>query len=80
MGIIDLRRYEGRVGLLSFKDGHVVTARIVHVDSDDRNEIIYDVIDVVTPGRAEWASIPPGTTATTPLAEVSSFQQGGGAV
>lgn len=73
MPVNDLRRFEGKVGVLHFADGHAVKARIVHVDSDDRNEVIYDVVEVVTPGRAEWASIPPGTTATAPLAEVTDF-------
>ena len=72
----NLQRFEGKVGVLRFNDGHTVRARIVHVDPDDRNEIIYDVVEVMTPGRAEWASIPPGTTATAPLAEVRDFQQG----
>ena len=80
MSATNLRQYEGKTGLLRFSDGHAVKARIVHVDAQDRNEVIYDVVEVVTPGRAEWASIPPGTTATAPLADVTDFQQGGSPV
>ena len=76
MSPTNLQPYEGATGLLIFSNGHAVKARIVHVDYEDRNEVIYDVIEVVTPGRAEWANIAPGTTATAPLADVNAFQQG----
>lgn len=73
----NLQQYEGKTGVIRFSDGHSVRARIVHVDEQDRNEVIYDVVEVLSPGRPEWANIVPGTTATAPLADVTDFQQGG---
>jgi len=75
MPVTNLQQYEGKTGLLCFSDGHEVQARIVHVDAEDRNEVIYDVVQVVKPGRSEWASIRPGTTATAPLGEVAQFRE-----
>lgn len=72
----NLPQYEGKTGLLCFGDGHEVQARIVHVDAQDRNEVIYDVVEAVKSGRSEWASIRLGTTATAPLIEVADFRQG----
>lgn len=74
MRISDLRRHEGKFGVLCFNDGHKVKMRIVHVDLEDRKEVIYDVIDVLTSGPAKWKDITPGTTAAAPLADLTDFQ------
>ncbi len=68
-----LREHEGKIGLLRFLDGHTVKARLVHVDPDDRQEVIYDVLEVVATGSQQWAAVRPGTTAVAPLNEVASF-------
>jgi hypothetical protein len=75
MPIPNLQQYEGKLGVLRFNDGHAVKARIVHVDPDDRNEVIYDVVEVVAQGRPEWAGVTPGTTASAVLTDVTDFQQ-----
>lgn len=71
----DLRRYEGNVVVLHFADGHVVRARIIHVDLEDREEVVYDVVEVITAGRPEWSGIVPGTTAAAPLSEIARFDK-----
>jgi hypothetical protein len=72
----DLQQHEGKIGVLRFADGHAVKARIVHVDPDDRQEVVYDVVEVIAAGRAEWAGIAPGTAAVAPLSDVVAFDAG----
>ena len=74
MRATDLQKYEGHDGVLSFSDGHVVKARLVHVDVNDRNEVIYDVVEVITPGHPRWSNVRPGTTAVGSLADVTKFE------
>lgn len=50
----------GKVVDLHFKDGHVVRARLVHVDLDAPAEIIYDVLEIVEVGPAKFQWIEPG--------------------
>jgi hypothetical protein len=71
----ELRPYEGKLGVLSFADGHMVRARIVHVDPDDRHELVYDVVEVIAAGRSEWGGIAPGTVAAAPLEAVVAFEE-----
>lgn len=72
----DLQQHEGKIGVLRFADGHAVKARIVHVDLDERQEVVYDVVDVITAGRPEWAGVAPGTSAVAPLGDVVAFDVG----
>ena len=74
MRTTNLRNHEGKTGILRFTDGHAVRARIVHVDAEDRNEIIYDVVEVIAPGPPQWAEVKPGTTATASLTDVRDFE------
>jgi hypothetical protein len=73
MRVADLKHLEGQLGVLRFTDGHTVKARLVHVDADDRNEVIYDVIEVVAVGQAKWAGVKPGTTAAAARDDVADF-------
>jgi hypothetical protein len=50
-----------------------VKAHLIHID-DDRNEVIYDVVEVLVPGQPQLATVQPGTTAVGSLAEVADFQ------
>jgi len=74
MATMNLQEHEGKTGVLRFADGHAVRARLVHVDPEDRNEIIYDVVEVIATGPPQWAQVKPGTTATAPLSEVAGFE------
>lgn len=74
MAATNLQEHEGKTGVLRFTDGHAVRARLVHVDPEDRNEIIYDVVEVVASGPPQWAKVKPGTTATALLTEVAGFE------
>lgn len=68
-----LQTHTGKTGVLRFSDGHVVRAHIIHVDVDDRREVIYDVIEVISAGRPEWASVASGIIAAAHLDEVIGF-------
>jgi hypothetical protein len=74
MPTTNLQNYEGYSGLLRFTDGHLVRARSVHVDTDDRREVIYDVVDVLDVGPSKWSGTKGGTTATASLDEVDNFE------
>jgi hypothetical protein len=74
MRTTDLQKCEGQLGILRFSDGHAVKARLVHVDIDDRKEVIYDVVEVLEPGQPQWANVKPGTTAAGSLADVAGFE------
>lgn len=73
MRATDLRKFEGCLCVLRFNDGHTVKARLVHVDVDDRNEVIYDVVEVLATGEPPEGSVKPGTTAADPLADIADF-------
>ncbi len=73
MDTTTLRAREGKTGVLRFTDGHTVRARLVHVDSDDRGEIVYDIVEVIDRGPARWAGVRAGTTAAAALSEVVDF-------
>jgi hypothetical protein len=74
MATTKLQEHEGKTGVLHFTDGHTVRARLVHVDPDDRHEVIYDILEVIAPGPPRWAKVKPGTTATAPLTDVAGFE------
>lgn len=70
----DLQKFEGRFGVLRFMDGHAVKARLVHVDTDDREEVIYDILEVITPWASELGDVKAGTTAIGSLADIVDFE------
>lgn len=45
-----LAELTGRVVELEFADGHAVRAKLVTVDREQPQEIIYDILAVLTPG------------------------------
>lgn len=70
----ELLPYIGKTLQLEFNDGHVVQAKVVTVDVDHPQEIIYDVIRVVARGPESLASIKPGTVAAAKPGELRSFR------
>lgn len=70
MSAADVRAYEGQTVLLHFTDGQVVRARVVHVDLEDHEDIIYDVIEILEPGPHPGEHLKPGATLSAPVAEI----------
>ncbi|MFQ5705753.1 MAG: hypothetical protein ACE5HT_17275 [Gemmatimonadales bacterium] len=63
---VDLRVLAEHVGEtveFEFVDGHVVRARLLSVDLDQPEELIYDVLQVIARGPAKLASVKAGTVA-----------------
>ena len=69
-----LKKSEGSAGVLRFANGHTVRAKIIHVDLDDREEIIYDILQVIAAGSQRLENIVPGTTAVASLGDVEGFE------
>ena len=69
----ELARHEGEEVVLRFSDGHVVQARLLHVDATDRDEIIYVVTTVLAAGTPDLANVPPGITACAPANALVAF-------
>lgn len=63
MDISSLSASVNRVVQLEFLDGHVVRARLVAVDVDEPQEIIYDVLEVISRGPDNLANVNAGTVA-----------------
>jgi len=74
MNIEDLRASEGHTAILRFRDGHVVKARLLHVDTTDRSEVVYDVIEVIHPGPEGMSHIVPGATLSAALTELQGIE------
>ena len=69
-----LKKSEGSAGVLRFANGHTVRAKIVHVDLDDRKEVIYDILQVIAAGSPRLENIVPGTTVAALLGDVEGFE------
>lgn len=74
MSRTNLKTSEGRVGVLRFSDGHAVKARLVHVDEDDRCEVVYDVLAVQNRGPSKWSGVEAGVTAVGSITDIAGFE------
>lgn len=75
--MIDIAELAGRAGdnlVLEFKDGHEVRARLVHVDTDEVPQIIYDVLEVVRVGPARYEKVRVGTVASADPRDLNRFR------
>lgn len=70
----DLRAYDGKTVRLRFRDGQVVAATVVHVDQEDRAEIIYEVVEVIHSGREPLPHVIPGATLSAALADLQGIE------
>jgi hypothetical protein len=70
----ELRALSGKPVELRFVDGHVVHAKIVHVDTDEPLEVIYDVIEVMERGPQRLASVRAGTVASARSVELLDWR------
>lgn len=59
---------------LAFTDGHVVQARLIHVEFDAPQEIIHEVVDVVQTGPQELSKVTRGTVAAANPGLLSRFR------
>jgi pimeloyl-ACP methyl ester carboxylesterase len=69
----ELAHQRGKAVTLSFRDGHVVLARIVSVDFEPPSEVIYEVLAVMEVGPPHLADVKPGRVAAAPLEEIRDF-------
>ena len=72
--LTELAKFVGKQILLSFRDGHVVRVKLVHVDAEEPVEIIYDVLQVVQVGPAALAKVKPGQAAAADPRELLKFE------
>ena len=70
----ELERSKNKVLDLVFKDGHAVRAKLLTVDIHAPEEIIYDILEVLTPGPLDPAIIKPGTVAAGDPAHLASYR------
>jgi hypothetical protein len=69
-----LKRHEGHVLELRFKDGFAVRARLIDVDPDSTpHELIYDSLEVLAWGPIKPGSIAPHTAAAASAADLESW-------
>lgn len=72
--LIGLSKYLNAIVDLTFSDGHVVRGKLITVDLDRPQEIIYDVVEVVERGPEKLAKVKPGTVAAADPALLVSFR------
>jgi hypothetical protein len=72
--LVGLSKYLNAIVDLTFSDGHVVRAKLITVDLDRPQEIIYDVVEVVERGPEKLAKVKPGTVASADPALLVSFR------
>jgi hypothetical protein len=75
--VIDVRelaKLVGKVVELEFVDGHAVRAKVVTVDLDEPQEVIYDILEVLATGPAKFAGVKAGTVAAANPSELSVFR------
>lgn len=65
---------EGDVVRLSFTDGEVVRARLVSVDSVDHEDLIYEVVEIVSPTEPPGLHSRPGEYCLALLADLQSWE------
>jgi non-heme chloroperoxidase len=70
----ELAHQKGKEVTLSFRDGHVVVARLIEVDFMEPSEVIYEVRSVMETGPPHLAEVKPGRVAAAPLEELSDFR------
>ena len=69
----ELARHRGHTVRLTFRDGHVIVAKVIAVDFEEPAEIIYEVHAVVEVGPPHLAAVRPGRVAAAPLEQLRDF-------
>ena len=69
----ELARQRGHTVRLTFRDGHVIVAKVISVDFEEPAEIIYEVHAVVEVGPPHLAAVRPGRVAAAPLEQLRDF-------
>ncbi|MDQ3697968.1 MAG: lysophospholipase [Gemmatimonadota bacterium] len=72
--LLELAKQRGKTVTLSFRDGHVIQAKIISVDFEDPSEVIYEVRSVMEIGPPHLVDVKPGRVAAAPLNEVHDFE------
>ena len=69
----ELAHQRGRAVRLSFRDGHIIVAKVISVDFEEPAEIIYEVHAVMQVGPSHLAAVRPGRVAAAPLEQLRDF-------
>jgi len=64
----------GSVVDLEFRDGHVVRAKLVTVDLEVPQEVVYQVLSVSEVGPSKYDLVKPGTFAAADPSELRTFR------
>jgi pimeloyl-ACP methyl ester carboxylesterase len=70
----ELAHQRGQTVRLSFRDGHVIVAKVIDVDFEQPAEIIYEVHEVMEVGPTHLAAVRPGRVAAAPLEQLKDFR------